>query len=550
MAFALAGPPEAERKSIESTAHIYLISMKKRHTPPAQVRRNRLARWSVAAIFASLAAVSVAHAQTPTIYTWNKTSTTYGHNTSSVPDNWNVGATASSKYPGVSSRGNSGGTSSDIAEDATAGALTTTSSLQINFGTTSNGVGALLTIGAFVYDPTGTGNTEFLGTNATSNGTLAFTGVTYSGNSNVVISNMSGGQGVLTIQPTNSSTGVMSLQLAGGVNTIVSGIGSGSTFGNTTTITTSIADGASASSITFLGNGDSAGANRGGTLSLGGSSNFTGGITIGIADGTQAGRVRITAAAALPTTGNFTVNPNSQLRLDQAGGATYGVAGQTLNLNSLGAAAASATNISNGGLRLDPATTGSATFNPALNLAGASAIDVESGSTLTVAGIISGTGTLSKQGAGTLTLTNSNTNSGTVSISAGTLLVSGSINGSPSVQVTGTGALTLTTTASVLSDSGNLSLVTGTTLNLNGPANTSETVGTLTLDGTTEAAGTYTYTQLSALDPGVNFGSSAGETLTVAVPEPTTVLGGALLVSAAAFRMRRRSLAAQNAPWA
>lgn len=495
----------------------------------------------LAGFVAALAAGPGRHAaQAQTIYTWRNVSTTYGHVTNSTPDNWSVGGTTSAKYPGTSSRGNGGGTSSDIAEVALAGALTTSTSLQINFGASGNGVGPLLTIGAFVYDPTGTNNTEFLGTNASSNGTLAFTGVTYGGNSNVIISNTAGGQGTLTIEPTNSSTGVMSLALATGANTIVSGAGAGATFGNTTVITTSIADGAAASSITFLGNGDSAGANRGGTLSLGGASNFTGGITVGNADGTQAGRVRITAAAALPTTGNLTVNPNSQLRLDLAGGAAYGTTAQTLNLNSLGAAAASAANISNGGLRLDPGTAGAATFNPAINVAGPSAIDVESGNTLTAAGVVSGSGTLNKAGAGTLVLSNANTNSGTVSVNAGTLLLStGSLNASALVQVTSTGALTLNN-AAALSDTGALSLVSGTTLNLNAAAGTAETVGSLLLDGNYVPAGTYTAAALAAMDSAITFSSGSGETLIVAVPEPATVFGGVLLVGVLGWNQRRR----------
>ena len=46
---------------------------------------------------------------------------------------------------------------------------------------------------------------------------------------------------------------------------------------------------------------------------------------------------------------------------------------------------------------------------------------------------------------------------------------------------------------------------------------------------------------LTALDPNISFGSTAGETLTVTpVPEPATVFGGLLLVGALGWSQRRR----------
>ncbi|MBE7157885.1 MAG: PEP-CTERM sorting domain-containing protein, partial [Rhodospirillales bacterium] len=59
---------------------------------------------------------------------------------------------------------------------------------------------------------------------------------------------------------------------------------------------------------------------------------------------------------------------------------------------------------------------------------------------------------------------------------------------------------------------------------LSGLANTSETVGSLILNGTSVAAGTYTAAQLTAFGSTATFSSTNGETLTVVgvVPEPST----------------------------
>ena len=86
--------------------------------------------------------------------------------------------------------------------------------------------------------------------------------------------------------------------------------------------------------------------------------------------------------------------------------------------------------------------------------------------------------------------------------------------------------------------------MTGTSLNLDGAINTSETIGNLILNGTTEAPGTYNTTALAGLPgaSGITFESMFGETLTIgaAVPEPGTYLGGALLVGIAGWGQRRR----------
>jgi autotransporter-associated beta strand protein len=87
---------------------------------------------------------------------------------------------------------------------------------------------------------------------------------------------------------------------------------------------------------------------------------------------------------------------------------------------------------------------GTHTINAALTLGSDVTLQNESGTTLTLAGVVSGTGGLTQAGAGTITITGENTYSGGTTISAGTLLANntaGSALGSSSVTVQGSGTL-------------------------------------------------------------------------------------------------------------
>ncbi len=149
-----------------------------------------------------------------------------------------------------------------------------------------------------------------------------------------------------------------------------------------------------------------------------------------------------------------------------------------------------------------------------------------------------------KGGAGMLTLTGANSYTGATTINAGTLLLStGTINGSTSVTVNNGGALTLSN-AAALADAGTLSLFSGSALGLNAASGTTETIGSLFLDGTQINGGTYSASDLMGLDSSINFSSLNGETLTVvnAVPEPSTYVGGLILLAALGWNLRGRSV--------
>ncbi|MCF7687839.1 MAG: autotransporter-associated beta strand repeat-containing protein [Cephaloticoccus sp.] len=233
------------------------------------------------------------------------------------------------------------------------------------------------------------------------------------------------------------------------------------------------------------------------------------------------------------------------------------------------------------------------TTSVAMTLTHASTIDTN-GSAASLSGILSGTGSLTKAGDGTLTLANANTYSGTTSVNAGTLVVNGSLantavtiadgatlGGSGSIAgltTIGSGATlapgnfpgTITFSAGLTFDAGaildfqlgtvsDLIAVTGGTLT--GPSS-----GTVTLnlsDSGGFGAGTYTlfdYTSatlsdfdvadfalgstIAGYDYSFNLTGSALQLVaaTSAVPEPSTyaAIFGALALGLTACRKRRK----------
>ena len=84
----------------------------------------------------------------------------------------------------------------------------------------------------------------------------------------------------------------------------------------------------------------------------------------------------------------------------------------------------------------------------------------------TVSGIISGAGSLTKAGSGTLTLSAANTYTGDTTISAGTLTVSGTLADTTDGINSGTYDVDATDTIQSLSGSGSVELASGITLTI------------------------------------------------------------------------------------
>ena len=82
----------------------------------------------------------------------------------------------------------------------------------------------------------------------------------------------------------------------------------------------------------------------------------------------------------------------------------------------------------------------------------------------TISGIVSGDGSLTKAGSGTLTLSATNTYTGDTTISAGTLTISGTLADTTDVINSGTYDVDVTDTIQSLSGSGVVELATGITL--------------------------------------------------------------------------------------
>jgi hypothetical protein len=177
----------------------------------------------------------------------------------------------------------------------------------------------------------------FFGSTGTGGGYMTFSGATVGGIANTILSNMSSGN--LHIQnQVNGGSGSFGVVLGATNNIIQTAAGlSSTTNGVSVEILSTINEATAGSSITLYGGGASG--TTGGVLELAGTNSFTGGITIGLSDGSgnQAGTVQIDASYALPTTGAILVNANSDLLLNTSG--TYGGVGQSLTLNGAGTVA-------------------------------------------------------------------------------------------------------------------------------------------------------------------------------------------------------------------
>ncbi|WP_407051591.1 autotransporter-associated beta strand repeat-containing protein [Methyloraptor flagellatus] len=376
-------------------------------------------------------------------------------------------------------------TSSSAVSVATGTTLTLSGVVSGGGGLTTNGAGTLVLSGANTY----TGGTTIAG------GTVQIAANSGLGNSGGAVTLS---DGTLAVTATFSSSRVTTLSGSGG--TIVP---------------------ASGTSLIWSGKISGSGAltkSGAGTLVLGGANDYTGGTTINSgtvsinADnrlGDTSGALTM-AGGTLATSASLTISRAVSLSAD----ATFSAAATTIisgaitgsgRLTKSGTATLSltgantysgGTTISQGTLQIgNQGTTGSITGDITNNatLAFARSDDI------TFDGVISGTGTVTKRGVGTLTLTGTNTYSGITSVSAGTLQVSADANlgGSGNVAFNG-GTLATTETFSssrnvTLNVMGLLAPATGTALTLSGVVSGSGGL-TQTGAGTLVLAGTNTYT--------------------------------------------------------
>jgi autotransporter-associated beta strand protein len=122
-----------------------------------------------------------------------------------------------------------------------------------------------------------------------------------------------------------------------------------------------------------------------------------------------------------------------------------------------------------------------------VNLASTTSVGVNTNDTLTLGGLITGTGGLTKVGGGTLALNGANTYSGTTTVSAGRLVVSAGQRGTSPIVATGTTKFGVTAFGSSHLSPTTLTLgdTTGATLEITASSTTQAplTPGTLTLNG-------------------------------------------------------------------
>jgi fibronectin-binding autotransporter adhesin len=342
------------------------------------------------------------------------------------------------------------------------------------------------------------------------------------------------------------------------------GPGAGSEFRPTGTQVWNVADGATLSINARIGNTNLSSTSTynktgAGTVVLGGNNsgsggwNFTGGgFTV------SEGILRMTANAVGNSGNDYTVSSGATLQLS---GANYQGPGGDLTLNGDGVGGVGALHLLSGNQSVQSGV-------GTVVLASNTSIGAVASTTLNIQQDISGTGSLTKVGAGTVTLTSADasTYSGGTIVSDGTLTTTNALSlGTGAVTVNGgnlspggasVGSITLGSGADFLMSSGTLSLDLGITFDqiIGGGAGTF-TFGGGTFALTNTAVGDYaifsgfssgTVSQQPIFTGAEGFIVSLADTgiLTVAVPEPAHYALGVGVFLASVIILRRRRLAA------
>ncbi|WP_448191403.1 beta strand repeat-containing protein [Azospirillum sp. sgz301742] len=249
---------------------------------------------------------------------------------------------------------------------------------------------------------------------------------------------------------------------------------------------------------------------NGGTLDITGATTLSQSILLGASHGTVSNSAAVTLSGVISGTGyNLTKTGTGTLTL--SGTNTY-TGTTTINAGSVSISAGN--KIGSGAITLNGGTldiTGGIIFNRSIVL-GASHGTISNSQSVTLSGVISGTGNLTKTGAGQLALTGTNTYTGTTTISSGWVSISAAnkigtgaitVNGGSTLDITGattlnrnivlgggTGTIRITaavTLSGVISGTGNLTKTGGSTLTLSGSntytGTTTVSAGTLSIGG-------------------------------------------------------------------
>jgi autotransporter-associated beta strand protein len=383
------------------------------------MRRSGVSRWLVALVaITTFIGGGVASAQT--IRTWNNPG----------DSDWRTGANWSpTGIPGPN----------DIAQFSDTYPAVSTSSGNVPAVGISGSLNFTVQVGAVQLNSGSVTSGLQIGNSSSNDGTLQLNGAMLNGQANTILWNNTAN--VTTLELRNGvqgGTNSMFPTLGQTASVIQMRGGTATAFGNGILISAAISENNAGSSITVLGGG-SATVNPG-TLTLAAAHNFfTGGITVGDAAGANAARLALTTPTAIlgnngTPVGNLVINPNSQLRLDAATG-TFGVTGQVITVNSLGTPSAP------GGIRyeLSSGTGGNVTVAANVTLAGPSRVAVVGGSNLvTFAGVVSGPGSLTKEGTGILVMQGGGSFTGPTTVNTGTLASSGTVSSAVTVNTGGT----------------------------------------------------------------------------------------------------------------
>jgi len=378
----------------------------------------------------------------------------------------------------------------------------------------STTAGTRHTLGA-VTVPTGVNLTQ--GTSGVTNSSLQIAGLTLNGTSTLTKNSVGNGGLWIAGPVTSTSAATINLQIAITTPTTAQ-YDEGLHFTSNTTV---------AAGITTNNNGNAAfiGADGATTVTLTGPVSFGAGNPVAIFIGRTGGRIVFSPSAFSAT------NQDSQIRGDSTGVIEFGSAAAANNRVSIFDGASWQTDVNTLPARVtfQPSAGGNwlvrgvnqSTANNATVLMNAPGT-FDTGTNLIIAGSMSGSGALTKIGAGSLTLTSFSSYTGAVTVNAGTLVLGGNSNNATQsfainsgATLTGAGstngpvtfAAGSTLTPGVAMGLGNTTLNDNTTLNFTvGTATTTVNTGTLTLDGVLNitagagfAQGTFTLFSASAV---------------------------------------------------